>query len=1200
MPDAASGVVPHDLNSDGVADSSQIDSDGNGTADVVEAFANGPATNAGYPFFVPGIAGHRPPTPPKDILDDGGLPRHVVTSGPTALAGAVSSFQTRLDFGKVVHRARAQQLPEDGTPAERRAMDFNAVRFHGTSKLDPAAPSPAQFETNGLPPERGAAFANPCRTDAGTAVAQNRTYKGAVIQLDVKLNKQGWHYPQQRILSLWRDVTSTLTAKRAPEPLVMRLNAGDCAEYQHTNLVPGVYELDDFQIRTPTDIIGQHIHLVKFDVLSADGSANGFNYEDGTLSPDEVRERIAAFNDGGFTTTDGTVRTAASDPLVARAHPAFGATGPQGQNWLGARTTVQRWYADPVLNDAWDRGHGSVFTHDHYGPSTHQQTGLYATVLVEPEQSIWRDSETGAALGTRDDGGPTSWRADVYWPSSDPRSKDSYREFYLEFSDFQSAYRAGAGALGTIDNGAGVQIPSYATPTSFKDAINPGVREALADPARRADLMWFPPECPGGVPRPCAEAISGDDPGTFVVNYRNEPLSSRLFDPATGTQATGPRGDLALAMQSRTDRAIPALNSQPSWYPKLTSDIDPGDPYTPILRAYAGDKVRLRLQAGAHEEQHNFSIHGLKWLDEPLNPESGWRNGKFAGISEYFSLDMPVLPDLGPGNPARLDYAYEVGAQTDDLWNGIWGILRSYARQRSDLKALPNNPVPSKGWTIANQADFNKQAPCPNVAPLRTFKVSAVRAKDVLGPNGLVYNDRTTSVRDPLGVVQGTGPLVDPTALIWVDSANVVMSGGKPVGLKPGTPVEPVVIRANAGECVRVEMTNLLPATDPLVNAPDLPGYNALPALDHKAEVDGGFVTFNNNDLTPSSLVGLHPQLLTYSVRTSNGRVVGANGEGQLAAPGQKKTYHWYAGNLDHAQVSATALRVTPRPVEFGVSNLMAADPIKGAGKGLIGALVVEPPGATVARDAGSNTQATVTFPSTTVAGATTTGRFRDLVTVLQDDVNMRYAGGCAGDAAVLQCAVPATPSEGGGIPEDAEDSGQKAINYRSDPLWLRLGVAPETPFHAASLKDHPDLHNAYSNALTGGDPKTAILTAAPGDEVRMRLAQPGGHARGHVIAVNGHVWQNHPYVQTAGGAPSDRQAWTYHADPTVADVGAMNGHNMVSWWTNTAFGVSAASHHDLNMRSAGGVRRVPGDYLMYDQASFGAFGGMWSLLRVR
>src|SRR5581483_6942039 len=30
--------------------------------------------NPGYPFFIPGVAGHRPPHPPLDTIDDGGLP----------------------------------------------------------------------------------------------------------------------------------------------------------------------------------------------------------------------------------------------------------------------------------------------------------------------------------------------------------------------------------------------------------------------------------------------------------------------------------------------------------------------------------------------------------------------------------------------------------------------------------------------------------------------------------------------------------------------------------------------------------------------------------------------------------------------------------------------------------------------------------------------------------------------------------------------------------------------------------------------------------------------------------------------------------------------------------------------------------------------------------------------------------------------
>src|SRR6185369_8633277 len=106
----------------------------------------------------------------------------------------------------------------------------------------------------------------------------------------------GWHYPQQRMLSLWQDVAPTLAytpdggGGRRPEPLFFRGNSGDIVEYWHTNLVPNYYIVDDFQVRTPTDILGQHIHLVKFDVTSSDGAGNGFNYEDGTFSPNEVQE----------------------------------------------------------------------------------------------------------------------------------------------------------------------------------------------------------------------------------------------------------------------------------------------------------------------------------------------------------------------------------------------------------------------------------------------------------------------------------------------------------------------------------------------------------------------------------------------------------------------------------------------------------------------------------------------------------------------------------------------------------------------------------------------------------------------------------------------------------------------------------------------------------------------------------------------
>ncbi len=644
MPDANATIVASDLNGDGVMDSSQFDANGDGIADIFQiADANNDGVgdpllnldvNPGYPWFTSGLMGHRPPTPALDILDDGGLPRHVVASGPDednlAHAGApIEAYVSRLDFNKILHEASAIQLPEGGTAAEQVAMSFHAGPGGGDATFDSYFPNglPATgtsgYEVNGLPAAAGAPYAEPCRTDPDTVgyvanIAQNRTIKGANIEMPVVLNKVGWHFQQQRFEALWEDVTPTLTNAKAPEPMIMRLNSTDCAEFWHTNLVPNVYQLDDFQVRTPTDIIGQHIHLVKFDVMSADGSANGFNYEDGTLSPDEVRERIEAFNNGGgFTQLDGTITYA----LAPEAHPFFGPTGPTGQNWLGARTTIQRWYADPLLERSWDGGVGTVFTHDHYGPSTHQQVGLYSTLLVEPEGSVWKHNETGTLLGNRHDGGPTTWQA-VIEPGGAPGDAvfTPHREFYFEFADFQHAYEANGGALGALPNenllGASVTIPSYA---DFANAINPSFR---LPPPNPADIYIHPNWCPGVlggpvIPRPCPEAISADDPGTYALNFRNEPIGLRVFNGIVGPgvgQAPGLAGDLSFAYQSRTDRAIPELNTQPVGpYPPLTADVQPGDPWTPILRVYMGDQVRIRVQVGAHEEEHNFTIPGLKW-----------------------------------------------------------------------------------------------------------------------------------------------------------------------------------------------------------------------------------------------------------------------------------------------------------------------------------------------------------------------------------------------------------------------------------------------------------------------------------------------------------------------------------------------------------------------------------------------------------
>ena len=139
--------------------------------------------NPGYPFFIPAVAGHRPPHPPLDyawkedargnpIYDattgqkvylDGGLPRHQVLDGDL-----VRNLFTARDFSKDFvdvgpapdYKAKAGglvafELPQDGTAIEKAAM-----RTHSTRSRRSYLPNgdPGNFILNGLPAVPGFAL----------------------------------------------------------------------------------------------------------------------------------------------------------------------------------------------------------------------------------------------------------------------------------------------------------------------------------------------------------------------------------------------------------------------------------------------------------------------------------------------------------------------------------------------------------------------------------------------------------------------------------------------------------------------------------------------------------------------------------------------------------------------------------------------------------------------------------------------------------------------------------------------------------------------------------------------------------------------------------------------------------------------------------------------------------------------------------
>lgn len=1219
----------------------------------------------------------------------------------------------------------------------------------------------------------GAPFSNPCPKHyidefGRVSPVMTREYRAVYIQMDMTINKAGWHDPQARFPVLEEDVKATLNGSRPTEPLFFRANSGECIVFKATNLIPSNLNLDDFQVYSPTDVIGQHIHLVKFDVTSSDGSGNGWNYEDGTLAADEVRERIIANNafvklckerpESPICPTDPKVKKELS-LLKPKTHPIFLKKGelgakedgalagdtrgqcsditnkeaddrdPIGHPWCGAQTTIQRWWADPVLNgkpggksdqrDVKDRTLRTVFTHDHFGPSSHQHHGFYAALVVEPRNSKWsfldgRDmggaDEKGNPLRVinpetgkeHQDGGPTSYAANIIVrdggkaclnaksmecsPHLDNKNSidrlRTGREFNLAFADFAIVYTS-----------------------DMKNEDEPeGNRFRPVNPPNHIEGGVLNPEIPGRIPSP--EGISTKDPGTQLINYRNEPIPLRIGDwskpkesskkdglvspwsclPVMGDvskkscfeQKLGDEGDMAHVFSSKLhdyqgykgtslftecllgvcpkDRENEDLKKRTENEKKIADNEknrigrQKGDPATPLLQAYDGDRVQIRLIQGAQEEQHVFIMHGARWLAQPDSQNSGYVNAQHIGISEHFEfndrmLGLSNLPSgvLGHGieaikcqkpgeQPCRTDLLLSSAAM-DNLWDGQWGLMRIYPAEENNLNLnriiarLPGN-TDKNPFTDALSAPglderLDSEAEPPVVKTekrfvhdpveafckdptrkefLQTFSVEARMAKDLLGEKGLVYNKA-------FGIT-------DPYAILFVEQKNVsaIQSGNRRL--------EPLILRARAGDCIEVTLVNKLPKEMPddhrfLMDANPLDdlkfqrwqktwSYNMLPPI-----IEG----FNFNQVRSSNRVGLHAGLLDQNTRRHDGAHVGFN-EDSTIEPNDSKTYLWYAGDLTGRKGG-----IRERPIEFGVIPLTdQADVIKHPAHGAIGALVIEPQCSEFRvekvkdkdGEKESSAVATVTWweperegsrdgkygkaprcPAKKPNERTKMSTFqKKLDTVLTpgswtktDDERFEGVNRFKEFVLLYQDAL-ALQQHGQPMPnlrngDDAEDSGQKAFNYRTEPLWARLG---------ASAADEPDVMSEYdwSNVLSSRvvhegcstppcDPETPIFEVDAGEPVRFRVVHPGGHPRQHALAIFGHNWSLNPWAYR-----SSVMGWN---EDSPTRFGATNG-------------IGPGRHLNIQTR-AGGDCAVKGDYLYRTQEGFMFGGGLWGILRV-
>lgn len=452
---------------------------------------------------------------------------------------------------------------------------------------------------------------------------------------------------------------------------------------------------------------------------------------------------------------------------------------------------------------------------------------------------------------------------------------------------------------------------------------------------------------------------SHQDPGVMAINYRNEPFQFRQGEPAY-----------------------------------VFSSYVHGDPYTPLLEAYNGEPIRIRLLHGAHEEQHTFNVNGLKWKFEPDDPHSGHIQGQTITLSEQF--DIRLQPGTDPSLEMK-DYLYWSGG-IDDLWLGMWGIIRIHGKLAPHLFPIEDNllkptvaagPLPRRGLP---PMAIDPGWPCPDGCCVRRYEVAAIQ-KDI------PYNKHRD--HDPHGLM-----------FVLAEDEEAVLSGRKAP--------EPLVLRANHGDCFEVLLTNKLPAA--------IPDHAGDPALPVQAPWPAG------------NRVSLSPQGLTYWVRGSDGATVGYNPD-QTVGPGESILYRWYADNHHGGGVMWS----------FG-------DLVNHRHHGLWGAVIVEPHGSTFLDP---TSQAEVKSGCAAVIANPYLPDFREFVVFIQDGLNLYDKNNQP---------VPGNPHL-----DDPEDQGEKGLNYRSEPFAHRLVGHPENVF-SSSIHGDPStpVFRAYP-----GDPVVFRLLMA-------------------------------------------------------------------------------------------------------------------------
>ena len=548
---------------------------------------------------------------------------------------------------------------------------------------------------------------------------------------------------------------------------------------------------------------------------------------------------------------------------------------------------------------------------------------------------------------------------------------------------------------------------------------------------------------------PPGELSGDDDPGSMGVNYRSAPLTFRGNDPSQWFSSY--------------------VRSQPNF------SGDKGDPDTPIIRTYPGERLRIRLIQGSHEEQHSFTAHGLRWRRDWGNPNATLVNQQTLGISEAFTLDINP-EDASPYGIG--DHLWHFGAM-DDIWLGCWGLVRALPptitnfERWSPLPNLVDNPVEAVAKLKAARA-----TPPKPLEPDRSFVVVARRTEHL-------YNGR--ALTDPWGLIYRAAPFRQ-------DDYDLAVANDRWEVAAIKESVTPLVLRARRGEWVRVILVNDLLDDERLDEAEDNeiefgpePSPARLP-LERLNELHQPV------ERSVSTRVSLHAGLLSYDMEAFDGSYVGKNPDTTVASAHRRLHGHMGHSGAEGAGQVVDRMdhhsrrnwreywwyadpNLAPKKHKDGPGQVCflhdMADIRNHRHHGLIGALVVEPGDVTPFVPSSQNLSndgdgwSGLEAELKDAAGKVIA---HETIMFMQDGLRFFVNGN------------PDFPMPDVNPTDDPEDSGQKGVNYRSYPV------------HQGKISNENDC-----------PAPTATVTAT--DTLWLRIIGAGDKPRQQTMTLHGCAW---------------------------------------------------------------------------------------------